>query len=270
MRIGYHTPRMLSMLHKSSQPDVSEVARRESLLLARSKYWRRNKTSNDDEKPLKPNLKIIKKRSPKRTKNDRSLSVSSDDSVVSFLSDDDIKQKQKLSCQSAIKLNPDGTVKRKRGRPPLNKNLIAQKMSTKNSPPTTCLKRTLNCGLDTENRKPPDSSYLSKKARISRGQLYEGNFSLADGSSKIKTRRSHFRILSDSFPVNNNVKVKPKANRSQEVQNDTKSEKLRVVEKKSSPRSIRNTSPLKRQVQMRRKSVPSYFSAKRFHCYVLY
>ena len=265
MKLGYHTPRMVSMLQKSSEPDVCNLARRESTLLAKSKYWRRHKSKSNGTKPLKPILKANKKKSPKRSRNNRSLSISSDDSMVSFSSrssDDDIKQKQRLTAHAATKATTDQTVKRKRGRPPLNKNLNPKK----NNIPNSSKKRTLSSNFDAENRQPPDLR-LYKRSRISRGQLYEGNFSLTDETTKVKTRRrSHFRVLSDSFPINNSVKAKPKAtqrHQSERVENSRS-------DRKSLPRVYRNVSPLKRQVQQRRKSVPSYFSAKRFHCYVLY
>ena len=262
MKLGHNmqSPRTKSLLEKSGNPLVCEVARRESNALNRTKYWSSSKEgasrSTKTTKPKKKSLLAVKKEWP----------CSSDESFTSPSVQNSTEHKTRNSARSDPKAGKHLSARRtsflKRRR--VRNSSFKNRSSTPTNSHLTSRKRRLlsSTELDheTENQIPSvENEPNTKQPRISEGHLFEANFVLTDEN---KSSRNYASILSHASTLNSNVEsVSGKAAAT------PKSGDLRTKLDKKSPRSCRNATTLKRQLRLRRKS---YFNAKPYQCYVMY
>ena len=262
-----HSPRLKSMMQKIGQPQVCEIAHKESTLLARSKYW-------NSRTPEKKSAKPFKKSSPHSPKNGINLNFLTDDIIGSSSKRTETSQKRRLSFSTKNKAErhfPNGTVdipKRRRRR-------AATESHHQRSAPTTTLslrkRRSLSSSetdVETENQRPSSgNSQSAKNSRLASGELFEANFVLSDENRTDTPHRTNASVLSDSSTNDNSLgSISDKS----EADEARRGLKVEPVIKKSPLRGCRNASALKRQLRVRRKSAPSYFCAKPYQCYVLY
>ena len=260
-----HSPRLKSMMQNFGKPDICEVAQKESILLARTKYWSRRT-------PEKKLPKIFKKLSPTVSKQDRIRSFSVDEKVAIKEKSPaaEVKQKRSLSLNNRTKVEKEVSAKKHESQKKSRRRINTD--HSKPQPQTTSrslLRKRSLCSSDTEaeteNLRPSsEESPNSKRTRLARGQLFEGNFVLSD-ENRAEQPKPNPTVLVDSSAQNNSIESKPARNLSKDV--DMKRDKTSLV-KKSPLKACRNVTVLRRR--LRRKSSPSYFCAKQYQCYVLY